>query len=293
VLGLSGVDLEIPASGVIGLLGPNGAGKSTMIGLISGLLNPSNGSVEVFGVPLPAPAHIRARVGLCPEGDPFFPRMTCREFLFYMGQLSGLTSATARRRTGELLDELGLSSFAHREPGKMSKGERQRVKLAQALIHEPDLLLLDEPLSGMDPLIRLEVTDMIRRLGGRGKTLLVSSHILSEVEAMTSTVVVVNVGRVIASGTVASIREMLYRFPHKIRIDCARAAPLAKELLDAPGIVGMELGEEGTVVVRTTEPDSFYPFLNELVARTKPGVRSFHAEDQDLASVFQYLVPEG
>lgn len=264
-----------------------------MIGLISGLLNPSNGTVEVFGAPLPGPPHIRARIGLCPEGDPFFPRMNCRDFLVYMGQLSGLSSKHARRRTGELLEELGLSSFAYREPGRMSKGERQRVKLAQALMHDPDLLLLDEPLSGMDPLVRLEVTDMIRRLGGRGKTLLVSSHILSEVEAMTSTVVVVNVGKVIASGTVAAIRAMLYSYPHKIRIDCTRAAVLAKELLDAPGIVGMELGEEGTVVVRTKEPDSFYPFLNELVARMKPGVRSFQAEDQDLASVFQYLVPEG
>ena len=134
---------------------------------------------------------------------------------------------------------------------------------------------------------------MIRLLGSRGKTLLVSSHILSEVEAMTSTVVVVNAGKVIASGTVASIREMLYRYPHKIRIDCQRAALLAKELLDAPGIVGMELGEEGTIVVKTTKPDSFYPFLNELVARMKPSVRLFQAEDQDLASVFQYLVPEG
>jgi ABC-2 type transport system ATP-binding protein len=210
-----------------------------------------------------------------------------------MGRLSGLSSGVARQRAGELLDELGLSSFAYREPGKMSKGERQRVKLAQALLHDPDLLLLDEPLSGMDPLVRLEVTDMIRRLGSRGKTLLVSSHILSEVEAMTSNVVVVNVGRVIASGTVASIREMLYSYPHKIRIDCARATVLAKELLGAPGIVGMELGEEGTVMVKTTDPESFYPFLNELVARTKPGVRSFQAEDQDLASVFQYLVPEG
>jgi len=292
VLGLSGVDLEIPCGGVVGLLGPNGAGKSTMLGLISGLLNPSNGSVEIFGSPLPGPLKNKARLGFCPEGDPFFPRMNCLDFLVYMARLCGLGRREAHERASVLLEELGLGRFKNREPGKMSKGERQRIKLAQSLLHAPDLLLLDEPLSGMDPLVRLDVSEMIRRLGREGKTVLVSSHILSEVEAMTSSVIVVNAGKVVASGKVTEIRAMLYRFPHKMRIDCAKPTAMAKELLDAPGVVGMELGEEGILVVRTKEPESFYPFLNELIVRIKPGLRSLVAEDQDLASVFQYLVPE-
>lgn len=290
VLGVSGVTLDLPAGGVVGLLGPNGAGKSTLMGVISGLLFPSAGTVQVFGLDPKASPATRARIGLCPEGDAFFPGMTCMEFLVYLGRLSGLGRSASRARSRDVLDALGLGEFATREPRRMSKGERQRVKLAQALIHEPDLLLLDEPLSGMDPLVRIDITARIRELGSRGVTVLVSSHILSEVEAMTSTVVVISAGKVVACGTVADIRAMLYRFPHKIRIACGRPAVLARELLDGPGVVGLELGEEG-IMVRTTAPVEFYSHLNDAIARIRPGVEGFYAEDQDLASVFQYLVP--
>lgn len=290
VLGVSGVTLDLPAGGVIGLLGPNGAGKSTLMGIISGLLMPSAGTARVFGLDPRSSPEVRAHVGLCPEGDAFFPGMTCLEFMVYLGRLSGLSATVSRARSRDLLEALGLSEFVNREPRRMSKGERQRVKLAQALLHEPALLLLDEPLSGMDPLVRIDITARIRELGSRGVTAVVSSHILSEVEAMTSTVVVISAGKVVASGTVADIRAMLHRFPHMIRVTCSRPATLAKELLDGPGVVGLELGEEG-IMVRTTEPLRFYAHLNDAIARIRPGVEGFHAEDQDLASVFKYLVP--
>jgi ABC-2 type transport system ATP-binding protein len=291
VLGVSGVRLNIPQGGVIGLLGPNGAGKSTLMGIMSGLLAPSAGSVRVFGRDPRTSRESRASIGLCPEGDAFFPGMNCVEFLTYLGRLAGMSVSASRTRSRDTLERLGLTAFGAREPRRMSKGERQRVKLAQALLHEPDLLLLDEPLSGMDPLVRIDVTDLIRSLGAEGATIVVSSHILSEVEAMTSTVIVVSAGKVIASGRVADIRAMLDRFPHRIRVTCRQPAPLAKELLDGPGVVGLELGEEG-IVVRTTAPSEFYPFLNDAIARIRPGVDGFYAEDHDLASVFQYLVPE-
>jgi len=293
VLGLSGVNLELPSGGVYGLLGPNGAGKSTLMGIVTGLINPSAGTVHVFGLMPPGPPELRSRIGMCPEGDPFYPGMSARDFLIFMGCLAGLDHRTSRKRTGELLEELGIAALQHREPLKMSKGEKQRVKLAQSLLHDPDLLLLDEPLSGMDPLARWETTQLIRKLGREGRTLLVSSHILQEIEAMTDTVVVLNAGKMIASGTVHEIRAMLHKFPHRIRVSCDEPAKLARELLGAPGIVGMELTEEGQVVVRTTEPESFYKLLNSAIAELQPGVQSFFAEDQDLASVFRYLVPEG
>jgi ABC-2 type transport system ATP-binding protein len=290
VLGVSGVTLDIPRGGVFGLLGPNGAGKSTLMGVISGLLAPSAGSVMVFGRDPRFSREARAGIGLCPEGDAVFPGMNCIESLVYLGRLAGLSAAVSRARSRDVLDQLGLAGFAKRELRKMSKGERQRVKLAQALLHHPDLLLLDEPLSGMDPLVRIDVTTLIRDLGAGGTTVLVSSHILSEVEAMTSRVIVVSAGKVIASGQVAEIRAMLNRHPHKIKVSCDRPAALARDLLEGPGVVGMELGEGG-IVVRTTDPGQFYGFLNDAIVRVRPGVEGFSAEDHDLASVFQYLVP--
>ncbi|WP_448605385.1 ABC transporter ATP-binding protein, partial [Thermoflexus hugenholtzii] len=290
VVALEDISFTAEAGERIAIVGPNGAGKSTFMGLASGLLAPSTGAVSVFGENPRTSSATRARIGLCPEGDAFFPGMSCREFLAYLGQLSGLSVPESRRRAREVLAELGLAEFGSREPLRMSKGERQRAKLAQALLHRPDLLLLDEPLSGMDPLARIDVTQRICALGASGATVVVSSHILSEVEAMTSTIIVMNAGKVIASGRVAQIRAMLERFPHRIRIACARPALLAKELLDGPGVVGLELGDEG-LVVRTTEPSAFYGYLNDAIARVRPGMQGFWAEDQDLASVFQYLVP--
>lgn len=291
VLGLSAVTVEVSPGGVVGLLGPNGAGKSTMIGLLGGLLTPSAGAVRVFGHDPRAHRPTRARIGLCPEGDAFFPGMDCTRFLSYLGRLAGLCGTDSELRARDVLTQLGLSEFAARSPARMSKGERQRVKLAQALLHEPDLLLLDEPLSGMDPLVRIEVTELIRSLGNAGVTVVVSSHVLSEVEAMTSRVIVVSAGKVVASGHVAEIRAMLDRFPHRIRVTCRRPIPLAKELLDGPGVVGLELSEDG-IIVRTTAPAQFYGYLNDSIARVVPGVECFFAEDHDLASVFQYLVPQ-
>ncbi len=288
VLGLSGVTIDVP-SGVVGLLGPNGAGKSTLMGIVSGLLAPSAGRVTVFGEDPRSCREVRARIGLCPEADAFLPGMGCLEFVSYLGRLSGLSASASRSRAREAMDRLGLAAFASQDPRTMSKGERQRVKLAQALVHEPRLLLLDEPLSGMDHLVRIEVMDLIRSLGQGGTTILVSSHVLSEVEAMTSEVIVLNAGHVLASGHIGDIRAMLDRFPHRIRIACRTPVPLAKALLDGPGVVGLELGGE-SIVVQTIAPERFYPFLNAAIAAIKPGVKGFFAEDHDLSSVFQYLV---
>ncbi len=229
VSGLNDVSVAIPR-GVTGLLGPNGAGKSTFMKLVTGQLAPSTGTVRVLGEPIWGNPALYARIGFCPDQDAFYERMTGRRWLEALVRLNGLRQADAHTAATRALEVVDLIDAADRKIGSYSKGMRQRVKLAQAIVHDPELLILDEPLSGMDPLMRRRTIRLIKDWARDGKSVLVSSHILHEVEAMTSNILLVNNGRILAEGNVHQIRELIDEHPHTVSVravgsEGARAAP--------------------------------------------------------------------
>jgi ABC-2 type transport system ATP-binding protein len=290
VLGIAQLELEMNG-GVIGLLGPNGAGKSTLMKLIYGELRPSQGQVRVFGENPFANPRVGARLGIGPEGDPYYPRTTGRDFVAYLLRLHGFEAGRASRTAETALGELGLDEVAVRPIATYSKGMRQRLKLAQAVAHQPDLLVLDEPLAGLDPVGRSELIDRIRREAARGATVIVSSHILHEVELMTREVVLLSQGRLLATGNVQEIRRLIDAHPHRIRIGTAQPRELARRLLDFQGIRSVAFSEErGEVLVETSEPDRFYRELGEAVVKDELSVGELESPDDNLESVFHYLV---
>ena len=290
VLGLSRVDLSI-GSGVTALLGPNGAGKSTLIRLVTGQIRPSMGRLLVFGEAPFANPRVARRIGVVPEEDGFPPRVTGRDWVRYLLRLHGLTEMEAEQRTNDSLSRVRLEEAADRPISTYSRGMRQRLKLAQATAHRPDLLVLDEPLAGLDPVGRREMIDWIRDWGGQGGSVLVSSHILHEVELMTREVVLVNQGRVLASGNVHDIRRLIDAHPHRIRLSTPTPKALAARLLDLPGIESVSFSEERRQVeLETTEPEQFHAWLAKLVLEENIVVHELTSADDNLEAVFQYLV---
>ena len=212
VIGINDVSLAIDG-GVTGVLGPNGAGKSTLFKLLLGRLRPSQGSVRLFGTdPWESTSPFR-RVGYVSETEPLYEWMTALDFLTTMARLHGMTRDEAVERAEHVLDFVGLTDVRHKEVGKYSKGMRQRVKIAHALVHDPDLIILDEPLHGCDPLARTSIMSVIRELGNRGKTVIVSSHILEEIERITEQIVILHNGRLLALGNLHAIRGLLDKHP--------------------------------------------------------------------------------
>lgn len=288
VIALNDVSVRVEP-GVTGLLGPNGAGKSTFLRLASGQLRPSQGEVRVLGGPAWGRPELFHRVGLCPDVDAFWERLTGRELLEGLLRLSGFEAAEVRRRTEEALDTVGLRDAAERRLGGYSKGMRQRIRLAQAIAHDPELLLLDEPLTGMDPVNRRRVIELVKRLGREGRTVVVSSHILHEVEAMTRRVLLIHNGRVLAEGDAREIRALLDEHPHTVAVRARDPKRIARALLEQDAVRSVVLGAEGEwVTVQTAAPDGVYGALPAVAAEA--GIREVFSPDEDLASVFQYLV---
>jgi ABC-2 type transport system ATP-binding protein len=285
VIGLVDATVEI-ATGVTGLLGPNGAGKSTFLKLLTGQLQPSQGSVRLLGVDPFRETSVHARVGFLPEQDSFYEEMTGRAFVRFLAGLHGCT----RRKADEALAHVGLEDAALRRIRTYSKGMRQRVKLAQAIAHEPAVLVLDEPLTGMDPVARRRMIDLVHTFAARGTSVIVSSHILHEVEAMTNRVILIYQGRVRAVGTREEIRGLLGKYPHQVRIRSGRARDLARALLDLPGVAGIRL-DDGSVRIDTTDPEALYERLPRCVLEEGLPVDGLEAEDVGLDAIFDYLVP--
>ena len=213
VIGLNDVSVSVPP-GVTGLLGPNGAGKSTFMKLITGQLRPSKGSITVLGEPIWRNPKIYFQIGFCPEQDAFYERMTGLEWVRALVRLNGLSDKEATEAATRALTSVDLMDAADKKIGAYSKGMRQRVKMAQALVHDPQLLILDEPLSGMDPIGRRKTIRLIRDWGRAGKSIIVSSHILHEIESMTSNILLINNGRILAEGDVHQIRDLIDTHPH-------------------------------------------------------------------------------
>ena len=289
VSGVNDLSVAIPR-GVTGLLGPNGAGKSTFMKLVTGQLAPSTGTVRVLGEPIWGNPALYARIGFCPDQDAFYERMTGRRWLEALVRLNGLPRADADAAATRALEVVDLIDAADRRIGSYSKGMRQRVKLAQAIVHDPELLILDEPLSGMDPLMRRRTIRLIKDWARAGKSVLVSSHILHEVEAMTSNILLVNNGRILAEGNVHQIRELIDEHPHTVFVRAVDPRRLAQHLLSQDDVLSVTF-EEGAVVIQTAKPDVFYTRLTALAASGDAGaIDAITSPDDNLQAVFKYLV---
>jgi ABC-2 type transport system ATP-binding protein len=288
VIALNDVTVSIPP-GITGLLGPNGAGKSTFLKLAAGLLRPSQGEVQLLGRPAWGSPEVFHRVGLCPEADAFWEQLTGMQFVTALLRLTGYDEAECRSRAENALHQVALLDARHRRIGGYSKGMRQRVKLAQSIAHDPEVLLLDEPVSGMDPVNRRRVMDLVRRMGREGKTVVVSSHILHEVEAMTRRMLLVHNGRILAEGDVREVRDLLDEHPHTVALRARDPRRLAAAVVGWPNVVSLSFGAEGEwLTVQTARPDEFYRGLHE--AALEAGVVEMYSPDEDLESVFRYLV---
>ena len=276
-------------TGVVGLLGANGAGKSTLFKMLAGLIEPSHGTVRVFGKRLREDVGWFRRVGFCPESDALPDWMTGKEFLSLMIRLMGFDRAETERRVGYWLDRFELTQAAGRRLGGYSKGMRQKIKLAQALAHDPDVIFLDEPLNGMDPVSRKQSIDLVRELGEKGRTVLVSSHILPEVESMTHQIILIDRGKVLAEGSVTEIRDKIPEHPTTVALESPKARELAAFLIGRDHVVGVEVDERGRVVVRTDHALGFYRALPGWVLENDLAVDEILTLDDSLEAVFQYL----
>ena len=291
VSGLNDVTVSIPP-GIIGLLGPNGAGKSTFMKLMTGQLKPSQGTIRVLGEPIWGNPDIYARIGFCPEQDAFYDRMTGFEWVNALVRLNGYSDAEAEAAAKAALDKVDLLDAGAKKIGAYSKGMRQRVKLAQALVHDPELLILDEPLTGMDPLMRRKTIRLIKDWARAGKHIIVSSHILHEIESMTSNILLINNGRILAEGNVHQIRDLIDTHPHTVFVRGADPRALARKFMQEDDVLSMKF-EPGAVIVETSKPDSFYARLTELAASGECGrIDEVQSPDDNLQAVFKYLVKQ-
>ena len=289
IIGLNDVSVSVPP-GITGLLGPNGAGKSTFMKLITGQLRPSKGDVTVLGQRVWRNPGLYFRMGFCPEHDAFYERMTGLQWVVALARLHGRAEHAAREAAERSLAAVDLMDAANKRIGAYSKGMRQRVKLAQALVHDPELLILDEPLSGMDPIGRRRTIRLIRDWARQGKSIIVSSHILHEIESMTTNILLINNGRILAEGNVHQIRDLIDEHPHTVYIRAAEPRRLATAFLARADVISLRF-EPGAVIVETGKPDEFYASLTDLVATGECGaVEALTSPDDNLQAVFKYLV---
>jgi ABC-2 type transport system ATP-binding protein len=288
VIGVNQVTLEL-RPGITGLVGANGAGKSTLMRLATGQLRPDLGTVQVLGHES-WQAQAKRYVGYSPDVDSFYEDMSGRQFVQTMARLCGFSRREARRRTEETLELVGMARQSWRRLRGYSKGMRQRIKVAQALVHDPRVLILDEPLSGIDPVGRQEFLALFRLLAERGKCLLVSSHELEELEKLTDHVAVMAQARIAAVGTLAQIREVLDDHPLSILIGSDQPRQLAGALLAMPDVVGVDLGERDTIVVRARNPRRFFPSLTGLVLEENYDVRHLETLDDSAHAILGYLL---
>jgi ABC-2 type transport system ATP-binding protein len=290
VIGINKLTVQI-GPGVTGLLGPNGAGKSTLLQLATGQLRPSQGSVRVLGQRVWNNASLNRLIGLCPEQDAFYEWMTGWDFVFTCARLTGLPRPTARTAAQRTIESVGMTQHQGRAIRGYSKGMRQRIKLAQALVHDPQVLFLDEPLTGTDPVARRELMDIIARLGNEGKSVIVSSHVLYEVQALTSNIVLLNRGRLVADGNVRQIRDLIDKHPHHIKLECDDYRSLAARMVTWDDVEGVRvLPGERALMVETHAPDAFYGRLPALALENGLAIKSVYSDDDNLEAVFQYLV---
>lgn len=290
VIGVNDITLTIQ-SGVTGLLGPNGAGKTTLLKLMVGQLKPSNGSLTVLRESVWNNPELNRRIGFCPEQDAFYDRMSGFQFVSSLAMLSGYSQSEAKDKALEAISLVEMLDAKDKKISAYSKGMRQRIKLAQSLVHEPEVLFWDEPLGGMDPIGRRKVIKLIKELGNSGKTVIVSSHILHEVEAMTENILLINNGKILAEGDVHEIRDLIDEHPHNVYIHCDKPRLIASILVNYEDVDSVKMdAENGGIIIETTKPDDFYSRLPHIILENDIKVEDLHSPDDNLQAVFEYLV---
>jgi ABC-2 type transport system ATP-binding protein len=289
ILGINRVNLAI-APGITSLVGPNGAGKTTLMNLMTGLLRPTRGRITIHGISPEEPEELFRRVGYCSQFDSFPRGVTGREFVNMFLSVHGYAKREADELTMKALERVQLTDASEKKVAAYSKGMRQRVRLAQSIAHNPSVLILDEPLNGLDPMARAETIRLFRQLADDGLHLVLSSHILHEVDMMSDTVVLLNNGYVVAEGDVHGVRDEIEEHPMEILIRCDKPAVLAARVFEQAQIVEARLHEDRRgLFIKTRDADKFYLLLNVVVAEGLVSVESVAPVDDDLSAVYQYL----
>lgn len=291
VIGVNSLDIKVN-SGVTGIVGPNGAGKSTIFKLATGMIKPNKGEISVLGEDPWRNYSLMGRIGYCPDYDNLADYSTGTRFLRYIGSLHGFRGDKLKGRIKRTAESVGADDFLDREIKTYSKGMRQRLKLAGSLLHDPEVLFLDEPLSGTDPRARKELIELIKGLHiQREHDILVSSHVLSEVERMTNDIVLIYKGRVIASGDISEIRSLIDEHPHSIVIKGDKINKLAKRLLDLDQVVSVGFeNDRKKLVVEVKQVDDFFQDIPSIINRTGGNISEMYSRDDNLQAVFDYLV---
>jgi len=289
VVGLGDLSVDI-APGITGLVGPNGAGKSTFMKILVGEIRPSRGTVRVLGHAPFANRKFYRQLGFCPQQDALYDHLSAREVVSFLLRLSGFDRAEADRRAVRALERVHLLDVLDRKVGEFSKGMRQRTKIAQSLAHDPELLVVDEPLNGLDPIARKQTIDLFRTLGEAGTSILISSHVLHEVESLTDRIVLVHRGRLLAQGSVHEVRSLLSRHPRHVLVHASSARRLAEACLRWEHVISVRLQDEEHLSLETRDLEAFCAALPELVTELSPGLKRLESPDASLEAVFDYLV---
>lgn len=293
VLGVNRVNLSLPP-GITSLVGPNGSGKTTLMNLMTGLVSPTQGRVSVLGLTPDQPEEFFRRVGYCTQFDSFPKGVTGYEFIFQSLQLRGLTGTEAQRLAREAVERVGMQDAAKRRVAGYSKGMRQRIRLAQSIAHHPTVLVLDEPLNGLDPMARAETIALFEALGEEGLHVIVSSHVLHEVDRISDQVVLMSYGYVVAEGQIRGVRSEVKEHPMQILVRCGNPSGLASRLFSQDHVVEAKLNDDGRgLLVRTRDADQFYLLLNRLVLEEDFALEAVAPADDDVNSVYQYLIGGG
>ncbi|HEX2327298.1 MAG TPA: ABC transporter ATP-binding protein [Candidatus Angelobacter sp.] len=293
VLGVNRVNLSLPP-GVTSLVGPNGSGKTTLMNLMTGLVRPTQGSITVLGLTPDQPEEFFRHVGYCTQFDSFPKGVTGHEFIYQSLRLRGLAAAQANQLTYEAIERVGMTDAAHRRVAGYSKGMRQRIRLAQSIAHHPTVLVLDEPLNGLDPMARAETIALFQALGRQGLHVIISSHVLHEVDRISDQVVLMSYGYVVAEGQIHGVRSEVKEHPMQILVRCDAPNLLASRLFSQDHVVEAKLNKDGKgILVRTRDADEFYLLLNKIIAEEAISLEAVAPADDDVNSVYQYLIGSG
>jgi ABC-2 type transport system ATP-binding protein len=294
ILGVNRVNLTI-APGITSLVGPNGSGKTTLMNLMTGLIQPTRGRISVLDASPSNPQKLFRQVGYCGQFDSFPKGMTGYEFVKSFLSVHGLSPKEAEEKTWRAIERVGLVEAAHRKVAAYSKGMRQRIRLAQSIAHEPMVMILDEPLNGLDPMARAETIRLFRELAQGGHFLIVSSHILHEVDKMSDRVVLINNGYILAEGGVLGVREeKLEEHPMQIMIRCDRPQEFASRVFASDSVVEAKLHQDRQgLFIKTRNADAFYQLLNRVVIENGVNIESVSPVDDDLNAVYHYLIERG
>ena len=292
VLGVNRVNLEVP-QGLTGLVGPNGSGKSTLMHLMTGLLRPSRGEISVLGIAPDRPEELFRIVGYCTQYDSFPNGATGISFLSHALALHGYSKAEIDKRAWAAIERVGLTDAARRRIAGYSKGMRQRIKLAHAHCHDPQVLVLDEPLNGLDPMGRAEMIDLFSGLAREGRHVVVSSHILHEVDLISDGVIMIHGGAIVAEGEIRAVRGEITSHPIQVLIRCDKPNQVASEVFRLEHVVEARILEDEGLLVRTRDADGFFAELNRIVLSGDVVVETVAPADESVHAVYDYLIGEG